>query len=380
MHRPTADLSWLHRCLELRSRLLASERFRRWAIRLPLTRWIARRRARRLFDLCAGFVYSQVLLACVRLGLFERLCDGPRRTEELAEQLSLAPEAAGRLLRAAASLRLVERRGGDRYGLGPLGAAMVGNPGIAAMVEHHPLLYRDLLDPVALLRGELRQGDLARYWGYARGSAPSELGAERVQAYSDLMAASQTLIADEVLEAWPLTGHHLLLDVGGGDGTFAAAAAERSPGLRVIVFDLPAVAERARRRLAERGLSQRSEVVEGDFFRDPLPAGADVISLVRVVHDHDDGRALELLRAVHGALPPHGVLLLAEPFAGTAGAEPIADAYFGFYLLAMGSGRARTPAELSRLLRQAGFAEPRQVPTRMPLQTGVIVARRAAGE
>ncbi len=34
-----------------------------FAIRYPLTRPVARRRAAALFDLCAGFVYSQVLVA-----------------------------------------------------------------------------------------------------------------------------------------------------------------------------------------------------------------------------------------------------------------------------------------------------------------------------
>jgi demethylspheroidene O-methyltransferase len=61
--------------------------------------------------------------------------------------------------------------------------------------------------------------------------------------------------------------------------------------------------------------------------------------------------------------------------AGVAGAEPIGDAYFGFYLLAMGRGRARTPVELEALLRAAGFDRVERVPTRQPLQTGLLVAR-----
>ena len=45
----------------------------RWSLRNPLTRWLTRRRTRKLFDLMAGFVHSQVLLACVRLDLFRYL-------------------------------------------------------------------------------------------------------------------------------------------------------------------------------------------------------------------------------------------------------------------------------------------------------------------
>ena len=366
---------WLDRWCALRDRLLASPAFQRTAAAFPLTRPIARRRARALFDLCAGFVYSQVLLACVRLRLFDILAEGPQTVAALSVRLSLSQEATMRLLCAAVSLRLAARRGNDRFGLGDLGAALLGNPGIAAMVEHHALLYADLEDPVALLRGERPDTELARYWAYSRADRPSALDGERVAAYSALMSASQRLVAGEVLDAYALDGHRCLLDVGGGEATFIAAAAMRAPHLRLVLFDLPAVAARAEARLADTGLADRVRVVGGDFFSDPLPAGADIVSLVRVVHDHDDAAALALLRAVRRALPADGTLILAEPMSGTPGAEPIGDAYFGFYLLAMGSGRPRTPDELETLLQRAGFGHIRRVPTRMPLQVCLIVAR-----
>jgi demethylspheroidene O-methyltransferase len=94
------------------------------------------------------------------------------------------------------------------------------------------------------------------------------------------------------------------------------------------------------------------------------------------VHDHDDESALTLLRAVHAALPSGGQVLIAEPMAGTPGAEPMGDAYFGFYLLAMGRGRPRTPEELKGLLRKAGFARARLRATSRPLLASLMVADR----
>jgi demethylspheroidene O-methyltransferase len=369
-----ATLSWSDRWLAKRDQLLASPRFQRWAAAFPFTRPIARRRARELFDLCAGFVYTQVLLACVRLKLFDILADGPMTTTALSARLSLPADATARLLAAAVSLRLLERRGADRFALGPLGAPMVGNSAIASMVEHHSVLYADLHDPVALLRGERQDTGLSRYWSYSSADRPAELDAERITAYTRLMSASQPLVAGEILDAYPLHRHRCLLDVGGGEGTFLLAAAQRAPGLRVVLFDLPPVAERARARFAAAGIADRARAVGGDFHVDPLPEGADVISLVRVIHDHDDAQALGILRAVRRALPPGGTLLLAEPMAGTPGAEAMGDAYFGFYLLAMGHGRPRTPQELEAMLRSAGFGRPRWVPTRIPLQTRLLVA------
>ena len=59
----------------------------------------------------------------------------------------------------------------------------------------------------------------------------------------------------------------------------------------------------------------------------------------------------------------------------TRGAEPVGDAYFGLYLLAMGSGRPRPPRELKAMLRAAGFTDIRLVRTRRPMQTRLMVAR-----
>ena len=368
-----APAPWRTRWQALRDRLLTDPRIRRRALAFAPTRWIARRRARALFDIVAGFVYSQTLLACVQLRLFDRLAAGPDTVDVLAERCGLAPERLQRLLDAAVALTLLERRGPGRYGLGPLGAAMVDNPALDAMVEHHAALYADLRDPLALLQG--RAGALAAYWPYD-GDAPQTLPDGRVADYSALMSASQPLVADEILDAYPVQDHRRLLDVGGGEGLFLAAAAARAPALQLMLFDLPPVAQRAQARLDGLGLGPRVRTFGGNFLRDALPRGADLISLVRVIHDQDDDDAQDLLRAAHDALPPGGVLLLAEPMAGTAGAETMGDAYFGLYLLAMGQGRPRSAAELAQRLRAAGFALVQQRPTRLPLQTGLLIARR----
>ena len=191
-----------------RQRLVANPAFQRWAASFPLTRRIADRHARALFDLCAGFVYSQILAACVRLDLFARLADGPRPARALALEMGLTAEAAERLLRAAAALKLVEPTRDGRYRLADRGAALLGNPSIAAFVEHHALLYDDLRDPVALLKGE-RPARIAQFWPYAArrpGDAPAAQAPGGYAQYCELMSASQALIAEDALDAYPPRG------------------------------------------------------------------------------------------------------------------------------------------------------------------------------
>jgi demethylspheroidene O-methyltransferase len=407
----------------LRDRLLASPRFHRWVLAIPGLRSIARLQSRRLFDLVAGFSYSQVLLSCVELRLFERLAAGPCRTTELQRELGLNDRSFEVLTRAAVALELLEWRTAPAgeisakpaadastadapqwLGLGMLGAVVAGNKAISAMVMHHKSVYQDLADPVALLRDPSKTTQLREYWAYTResmgeptqsspsspsspsnqSSAPKAAGAaltlQQVSDYSELMAASQPLVAEQVLAAYDFSKHRCLLDMGGGQGAFLSAVAKAHPQLRLMLFDLPAVVQKARSVLADEGLTGRMTFHGGSFFSDPVPTGADLISLVRVLYDHSDERVMTILQSARRALSAQGGwLLLAEPMSGTPGAEAMGDAYFGLYLLAMGKGRARTPQELARLLNQAGFTRIEAVPTRLPLQTGLMRAYAPVG-
>ncbi len=366
--------TWSERWNQWWTRIIRDGRFQRWSAAFPLTRPLARRSATRLFDLCAGFVYSQVLFAGVRSGLFDHLAKGPATIAELSRAIDLSVDATRRLVDATTALRLTSRLQEEVVGLGEMGAALVGNPGVVKMIEHHEILYRDLSDPIRLLRGD-GDTELSQYWAYARAAQPGLLHEEAVAEYSELMAASQSMIANEILSAYPMHRHRRVLDVGGGQGAFIAAAAERAPEVELVLFDLPPVAARARRHIAALGLADRVEVVGGDVFEDPLPTGSDLVSLVRIIHDHNDDAALAILRSVRRALEPGGTVLVAEPMAQTRGAEAMGDAYFGFYLLAMGSGRPRTPAEVGRLLEAADFVQPLMITTNQPLLTRVMTAR-----
>lgn len=365
-----------------RNRLLADPAFQRRMRRNPFTRFMARRRARALFDLCSGFVYSQVLAACVELELFELLADGPLGLSEIARASGLERDSAETLLRSATSLKLLEDRGDDTWGLGIHGAALRANPGVRKMIEHHAFLYRDLSDPIALLRREADKTMLSMFWDYdgARREAGVDVSVNGVDTgpYTDLMSASQAMVAEQIVDSYSLRSHQSLLDVGGGDGTFLRTVARSAPDLALTLFDLPPVARRAEARFAEAALPNRVRCAGGNVFEDELPEGADIVSLVRVVHDHDDEEALALLANCRRALPVGGTLLLAEPMAREGVGDPATDAYFGFYLQAMGRGRPRTAAELGRLLGLAGFERVREVRTHLPMLTSLILARAGA--
>ena len=365
------DINWLDRLLAWRDAKIASAGFQRWAARFPLTRPIALKRSRALFDVMAGFVYSQALRACVELDLFTMLADSPLTEEALAARTGLPLASLNRLVSAGVALKLLERRTGQRIGLGSLGSPLAGNEGLRALISHHSLLYDDLRSPVDLLRSRSQSDTaLGRYYPYA--AADSAPQAADVAPYSGLMSATAGPLISEVLDAYSFAPHARVMDVGGGEGRFGRALKERWPHLAITVFDLPAVAQRATN--ASQAAGADVQVQSGDFRSDELPGGFDLISVLRILLDHGDEVVLGLLRRARRALAPGGKLLIVEPMSGMRGARNVGDAYFAFYLFAMGSGRARSVAELEALCLTAGFKKCRQLRTHYPVSTGILVA------
>ena len=361
--------TWRDRLKDFRARRYASSRFQTLCARFLLTRPIARANAASVFDLCAGFAYSQVLYACVKLGLLLELQKASLTLEQISARVDLPIDGAGRLVRAASALKILEARSGDRFGLGPIGAAVLGNPGLQSMIIHNGHFYKDLADPVSLLKERTGETELANYWAYSRATTDSDRPPEYVQTYSDLMSQTLGAIADEVINAYPVHRHKRLLDVGGGNGAFLEAVASRVADIDLILLDLPPVAQLAKQRLS--ALNLPVEIIGADMFAEDWPDDADLITLVRVALDHDDDAVGRIYEKARRALRPGCKLLIAEPMSDS---PKVGDGYFGLYLWAMGSGRPRSIAQHRQMLQVAGFRKIRVLKTAQPMLVRLIIA------
>jgi demethylspheroidene O-methyltransferase len=361
------NLTWKTRWVMRRNAILGSAKFQRWASRTPIICGIARRRAAAQFDMIAGFIYSQILMAFVQAGLVAFLNGHLRTFDEIAEFTGLSPDATDRLLRAGQSLQLAESPQPGLWTLGEAGAPLSANEGAMAMIRHHHLLYSDLADPLALLsKNRNEETALSAYWTYAS----KDNSKEGATGYSALMAATQPMVSQQIIDAYDFTDHERMLDIGGGSGAFTAAIAAAAPNLKFGIFDLPDVIAEARKRLG----SAQIEFHPGSFKENAIPTGYDLITLVRILHDHDDDVVRALLPKVYDALQPGGRLLVVEPMAGSASATHMGDAYFGLYLWAMGSGRPRISADTTAMLKSAGFTTITPIKTALPIITSALLA------
>ena len=354
-------------------RIASAPEFHKLARKVPGLSHIARAEGAALFDVVQGFISSQVLVALVEAGVLHALAEAPADTPRLARLTGIPEPRAEVLFKAGAGLKLMRRRNGT-WRLTTRGAAFLAVPGLEAMVRHHHVLYRDLADPVAFFRGETRT-ELSDFWPYVFGAgAAADPGL--AQRYSDLMADSQGIVAEDTLRLVDFGGITELMDVGGGSGAFLTAVGQAYPGLKLALFDLPAVVPAAEARFRAAGLSGRTRILPGSFRDEALPKGSDAISLVRVLYDHADPTVAALLHSVHEALPPGGRLIVSEAMSGGVSPDRHTDVYFGVYTLAMQTGRTRSAEEIAAFLSSAGYVDVKIRKGFRTFITSVVEARK----
>ena len=158
------------------------------------------------------------------------------------------------------------------------------------------------------------------------------------------------------------------MDIGGSHGHLLSAILQANPMVSGVLFDRPAVVERAEERLRGAGLAGRAELVAGDFF-ESLPEGGDLYVLSRILMDYDDDASVRLLQNCHRAMRPGGRVLIVQLLMPEQGDDAAREQLFeaavsDLNMLVLTGGRERTEGEYRTLLGRAGFRLKRVVPSR----------------
>jgi precorrin-6B methylase 2 len=200
---------------------------------------------------------------------------------------------------------------------------------------------------------------------------------EHAKIVDEAMANLVGVYDTAVLTSYPFLTIDRLVDVGGGDGSLIIALLRANPDMKGVLFDLPHVAERAKKRFTDAGLAGRCEVVAGDAFVS-VPNGGDAYVLSRVMNGFDHDRALAILNNCRRAMTEKSKLLLIQrvlpvrvKHSNAIQALVLSD----FNMMVMNGGRERTEAEYRTLLEAAGFEVTKIIPTQSEMT--VIECARA---
>ena len=329
--------------------------------RFPITSRIARKEGEAIFQLMTGFVNTQILFTFVKSGALKYLENQPLSIEELSGKIGIDVKGTEILCRAGHALGLVRLKSKKIF-LARRGTLILSLPGMIELIDHHSILYEDLLDPISLFDGE-KETKLSQFWPYVFGEAKS-LDSMDVSRYSDLMAKSQFMVARDTIGSIKINKGTKWLDVGGGSGAFAKELVKKQSSVKVSIFDIPGSS-------ADR---EPHKFIPGSFFTDKIPPGFDTVSCVRVLYDHDDQTVSDLLLKIHSSLPLGGRIVVSEPMLGELSPNKWGDTYFATYTYAMKTGKTRSPSQVSDLLKKNGFSRVKVFPSRRPFVTTVIEA------
>ncbi len=181
------------------------------------------------------------------------------------------------------------------------------------------------------------------------------------------------LLAPQAVKEVDLKGRRLLLDLGGGPGTWAIHFCLANPDLRATVFDLPATRPFAEKTIGRFGLSDRVSFQEGDYLKDDLKGGYDVAWLSQVLHGEGPDTCREMIRKAVGALVPGGLLLIHEFILNNDMAGPLQPALFSLNMLAgTEAGRSYAERQIMEMMSGAGAKDLKRLPFHPPGQTGII--------
>lgn len=311
-----------------------------------------------LARLLQGHQISQAVHAAAELGVADLLADGDRTADDLAEATGARPGTLYRLLRALASLGVLEEADGRRFSLTPVGQALRSDVdgslhGWAILIgrEYVWRSWGNLEKAVRTGENSFRSLHGTSVWEW-RAERPEE-SAIFDRAMMSLTAASNAAI----LDAYDFGRFGTIVDVGGGTGTLLASLLSAYPGLRGILFDQPHVVAGAEPVLRGAGVLDRCTIVPGSFFS-AVPEGGDAYVLKSIVHDWEDEESIAILRACGAAMGPHAVLLVIERDLG--GPNENAPAKLSdLNMLVMPGGRERSEEEYAELFERAGLRHAR---------------------
>ena len=305
----------------------------------------------RLQRLAHSYRDAAALMAAVELGLFTAIAGGADTEAAVARALDLTPTNAERLVTACVALGLLEREG-DRLRNAPDVARFLveGEPTYAGSWM---LFSKPDWDEWGRLGDHLRRRDTVLLGKYAQGFT-----VERARTYHEATYSIGMGAARRFARQVDLAGRRQILDLGGGSGCYCIVAAQQHPGLRAVVFDLPPVVEVTREFIASHGLSDRVTAQAGDFTRDPLPAGSDVVIMASNLPQYSREIIQAVVTRAFAALVPGGEMHLIGEMLDAGRTGPRDPALWGLAEALWGStGVAHSVTECRAYFERAGACE-----------------------
>lgn len=305
-----------------------------------------------LQKISGSYTAARTLQVACDLKLFDVLASESRTSKGIADALKTDPRATELLCNALAGMELLEKRGGH-----------FTNTEVSQkyLVTSAPLYYGWIIRHASRLwEGWGRLEESVRSGKPLKWKDSSERTDEETETF--IMGMHSIIVvrgdADLMAEKLDLEKVGKILDLGGGPATFSIVFCERFKDLEATVFDLPETIKIARRNLSRYpDVSDRIDLVEGDFLTDNLPGGFDLVLVSNIIHMCNEGQNEALMNKVFKSLNSGGRVIVKDHILNDDLTKPPFAAIFSLNMLLHADGRDYSASEIKGWLTNAGFSK-----------------------
>ena len=324
-----------------------------------------------LMGLASGHAEARIVQTAVELGIFDAIESTPLAAAAVASELRLNQQAVELLLNALTALGLLEKHR-QVFSLTEISRRHLlrDSPHYAgAMIGFDAMLWSAWEKLPEAIRGGLPTRPPNMYQG-----DPQETDIF-INAMDSLVKARGD--AGVLANALDWTHIGTMLDVGSGPATYPIALCEKFPHLHATLVDLPGTLKVTERFVSSAKLSERIELIAGDYRNDPISGGYDAILLSNIIHGENYDRNAALMGKLAANLNPNGRLIVKDHILDDSRCQPSVGAIFSLLmLLTTGGGRCYSFAEIEAWMKQAGLNRVEQIDLPAPMTSSLVVASK----
>lgn len=326
-----------------------------------------------IFDMLQAHQRTAALKAAIDLDIFRAVGEGPGDVASIARSC-VASERGVRILCDFLVIQGVLAKEDGRYAHTPVSAVFLDPRSPACLASIARFLGNSAMrDPFNNLTEVVRSGRTPLA-GDGTVEPDNPVWVQFAESMAPMMGPIAGPMAELALDG--KTGPVKVLDIAAGHGLFGIAVARRNPEARVVALDWAAVLNVAKENARKAGVQNRYELLPGSAFEVEFGGPYDAVLVTNFLHHFDHPTCVALLKKIHAALKPGGIVATLEFVPNDDRVSPPQAAAFAMNMLATTpSGDAYTLKELSAMYQEAGFSGISGHP--IPLSPHTVVLGRA---
>jgi len=298
-------------------------------------------------ELANSFRESRVLLTAIELKIFTVLSTHMMTSDEAAKKINANLRATNRLMNALCSMGILKKIHGKFYNSDLSSKYLVeGKPDFMGNLYHTNNLWDSwshLTESVIKGSSAVDDEDEVDNW------VESFIGAMHYR------GVNQGKILAMMID---LTNVKRMLDVGGGSAAFSMEIVKRNPAIGATVLDLPYVIPLTKKYVAECGLTENFNFIEGDYLAKDFEGSYDLILLSAIVHINNYEQNKMLIKKCAAALNEEGMIIISDFVMNDDRTKPYHGALFSLNMLVgTANGDTYNEKEIREWFESAGLSK-----------------------